>query len=333
MDSAGEKNISTVCLMVLTGIVLAFALYFAKPVLVPFVVALFLSYAVAPVADFLQTRTRVPRIAAILATILLGLLMLSLTGLLVFSSFKGLADNLDLYQQKIAQMAADVVEPLEKLTGEIDAQYIRDRFRNLPFAGILQSTLGNFAVILSNSFLIIVFVVYLISGRHPGAKSQGVFSEIDSKVKKYISLKILISAATGLLVGFTLWLIGLNLAIVFGLLAFLLNLIPTIGSIFATLLPIPVALVQFEGFLPVALVVLIPGSIQITIGNFIEPRVLGDSLELHPITVLLSLVFWGMVWGALGMFVAVPITAVIKIVLGHIEHTRPVARLMAGHLE
>lgn len=320
------------CLMALTAIAVGYTLYFAKPVLVPFVFALFLSYAIAPLSDFLTAKNRLSRTSATLITVCCCLLVVFLLGLLVYASFTELAAHMREYQDKFGRLTATVIAPLEGVVGELDARSIQQNIGSLPLGEILQRTLNNFAALISNTFLIMFFIVYLVFGRTAGAPKSGLFEKIDRRVKKYISLKLVISATTGMLVGLTLWLIGLKLAIVFGILAFLLNLIPSIGSIIATLLPVPMALVQFDSPAPTILVVAVPGALQITVGNLIEPRLLRGALELHPITVLLSLVFWGMVWGFLGLFVAVPITAVIKIVLEQIEYTRPVARLLAGSI-
>jgi len=125
---------------------------------------------------------------------------------------------------------------------------------------------------------------------------------------------------------------GVDLALVFGVMAFLLNFIPSVGSIIATLLPMPLALVQFDSWLPITLVLVLPGTVQFTIGNVVEPLVMGEGLDLHPVTVLLALVFWGLLWGVVGMLLAAPMTAVLRIVLGRLEITRPLAELLAGRL-
>jgi len=127
--------------------------------------------------------------------------------------------------------------------------------------------------------------------------------------------------------------LGVDLALMFGLLAFLLNFIPNIGSIIATLLPLPMVLVQSDATaLSITLAVAVPGAVQLTVGNVIEPKLIGDALELHPVTVLLALILWGMLWGGVGMVLAAPLTAIIKILLDGTERTRPIARLLAGDL-
>ena len=125
----------------------------------------------------------------------------------------------------------------------------------------------------------------------------------------------------------------IELAMVFGVMAFFLNFVPNVGSIVAIFLPLPIILISPDLDMTIlALAILLPGSIQMFIGNVIEPKMLGDSLDLHPITVLLSLIFWGMLWGIPGMLLAAPITSVLKILSENLEITAPVARLLSGKL-
>ena len=129
----------------------------------------------------------------------------------------------------------------------------------------------------------------------------------------------------------SLALLGVDLALLFGFLVFLLNFIPTVGSIVATLLPLPVVLMSPDSTMTtVVLVLAIPGSIQLVIGNVIAPKVLGETLDLHPVTILLALIFWGMLWGIPGMLLATPITAIMKMMFARMELTAPLSNWMAG---
>jgi AI-2 transport protein TqsA len=112
----------------------------------------------------------------------------------------------------------------------------------------------------------------------------------------------------------------------------LFNFIPTLGSILVTVLPVPVILLQFGFGWQLWVIFAASVLIQVTIGSLLEPKLLGERMDLHPITVLLFLMFWGLVWGLPGMFMAVPITAVIRIVLSRIDATKVLAELMAGRL-
>jgi AI-2 transport protein TqsA len=173
----------------------------------------------------------------------------------------------------------------------------------------------------------------LIGGMQTGT-SGGVWGEAELRIKRYIATKAASSFATGFLVGLVLLLLDVPLALAFGLFAFLLNFIPSIGSIVATLLPLPVVVVTPEiGTATAVAAIVVPGLIQITIGNFIEPTVMGESLDMHPVAILLSLILWGMLWGVVGMILSVPIMAVVKIVCERFQGSRPVSDLLAGRME
>ncbi|QDT94928.1 AI-2E family transporter [Gimesia aquarii] len=217
---------------------------------------------------------------------------------------------------------------LNKLQMETTA-YMKDALKSIAF-----STMQTALSFTTTSFFVAIFVIFLLAGRNPHAVIKNVlYREIEQKIRSYISTKLIISLITGTLVGITLSLFGLELAFVFGILTFLLNFIPSVGSLIATLLPIPVAFAQFSGSpWTIAGVILIPGAIQMIIGNGIEPKIMGEGLELHPVTVLLALSFWTLLWGPIGAILAVPITAAIRIVLMRFESGRSAGNLMAGIL-
>jgi len=158
-------------------------------------------------------------------------------------------------------------------------------------------------------------------------------SQTKSNISRYVATKFLTSLVTGTLVFILLVLFRVEMAFLFAVLTVLFNFIPNIGSIIATVLPIPVILLQFGFGWQLWVVLAVSATIQFTIGNVIEPKLMGERMDMHPITVLLFLMFWGLVWGLPGMFLAVPITAVLKIVLGRIETTQALAELMAGRIE
>ncbi len=207
--------------------------------------------------------------------------------------------------------------------------YMRDSLKSIAVS-TMQSAL-NFT---TTSFFVAIFVIFLLAGRNPNAVVKNViYFEIEQKIRSYISTKLVLSLITAILVGVTLKLFGLELALVFAILTFLLNFIPSVGSVIATLLPLPVAFAQFsDSPWTIAGVILIPGAIQMTIGNGIEPKLMGEGLQLHPVTVLLALSFWTLLWGPIGAILAVPITAGIRIVLMRFESGKTAGNLLAGIL-
>jgi AI-2 transport protein TqsA len=319
-------------IIILAAVASAAALYFTRPVMVPFVLSIFVYYLVLPLVDLLDFKLKMPRWLSVIITLLVVAGLLALLGLLITTSARGLLESQDIYRQKLADWAQRILAILDRWGLDIGQQRLIDTLREMPFMQVIQKTAGTMLGLVTNGFLVLIFVIFLLLGRDPGRRRSGMFVAIDFKVRQFIVMKFLISATTGTLVGIILALFGLDLALVFGVLAFLLNFIPSIGSVIATFLPLPVALVQFDGLWPVIGVILLPGAVQMTIGNVIEPKVMGEGLDLSPVTILLALVFWGLLWGVVGMLMAAPITAVLRIVLARFQTTRAVAELMAGRL-
>lgn len=148
-------------------------------------------------------------------------------------------------------------------------------------------------------------------------KLRKTFKDITEQVQKYIVTKFLISLSVGLLVGIILWLFKIEFFIIWAAFAILLNFIPNVGSVFAVIMPSLMALVQYESFGYAALVAAVLIVAQNIIGNIIEPKIFGDRLGLNPLVILLSLLLWGYIWGIVGMFLAVPLTAIAKITMSN----------------
>lgn len=200
---------------------------------------------------------------------------------------------------------------------------------------------GSLSSLFSYGVLILIFVFFLLLGDSEVERGQiktlpetGFLAEIEQQVRKYLIMKTVISLFTGFAFGFALWLFGVPLAIVFGFLAFLLNFIPNIGPLISSVLPVPFLILN-SNMSPTAAIVcfLLISSIQFISGNVIETRIMGKSFDVSPIALLLALMFFGLVWGIVGMFLATPIVSIIKIVLQQHESTRPIAAIMAGRLD
>jgi len=163
------------------------------------------------------------------------------------------------------------------------------------------------------------------------AQMKKIVGSISSEISRYLWVMVIISLTTGVLIWLALSLIGVDFPVTWGALAFFFNFIPTIGSIVASLPPILLALVQFYPAVWPGVVTLVAiTAIQMTIGNFIAPKVLGDRLHLSPVVILISLLFWGWLWGIVGALLAVPIASAIKIACENIEELHPIAIMMGS---
>ena len=364
-----EQRIQTVCLLILTALGITGALYVFKGVLIPFVLAVFLTLSLGPIIDLQMKWLRIPRRTAIFTTVALGCAILALATLLVTAAVDQMVQNRDTYGKQFQQLlfqargllppewymkpnepTRDTKEPVPNLflkvpnpndpifdanepiqtRGDPSVQLIRiptNTIRRV-LTDIASSVMG----VISNGLLVVIFMIFMIAGQGlQKAPAGSIWWEVEIRVKRYLLTMLFTSGVTGVLVGFVLEILGVKLGWMFGFLAFLLNFIPNIGSVIATILPLPVALIDPElGLASKILVLAIPGGIQFVIGNIIQPKLMGGSLDLHPIVVLLSLIFFGTIWGIIGMFLAVPITAVVKILLERFGYTHALAELIAG---
>jgi AI-2 transport protein TqsA len=328
--------LTTGCLMILAVVAIAIALIYTRAVMIPFVLAVFIVTVVSPIVDYQVVRFKLPRSVAIGVALLFVLAVLAIFGVLSIVAIEGMVADIREFTSTLNDLNKHVFSPMADRLAEwdihVDETKIAAEVQGM-LPGMVTRTVGKATGLLSTGFLIAIFVVFLLSGRKSPAKKTGIYAEIESRTRRYIATKFVISAVTGLLVGGILWAFGLPMAALFGMLAFALNFIPSIGSVVATLLPVPVAFAHFGGnFWVVLAVVACPGSVHMIIGNVIEPKLMGHGMKLHPATVLFSLAFWGLLWGPLGMVLAVPITATIRIILMRFTATKPIGDLLAGKL-
>jgi AI-2 transport protein TqsA len=326
--------VQTVCLVVIATIGIAFSLWWLRPVLIPFVMALFIALALGMGVDLLAEHTRLPRRVALPLVLLLGVLALLGAGALVTVSVSELAANSDAYGAKIAAL---VDQALALAPASIHAQLGEGvaRLREIPVStigGLLQTATNTVFSLLSNSLIVLIFVFFMMLGADTfSRREQGTWGEIVRRVQSYLAGKIALSGVSSLLVGITFLFLGVPLAMVWAMLTFLLTFIPAVGVTIALLLPVPVLWLDpglSRGEFVAALA--IPGGIHF-VANLFEPKILGDSLGLHPITIMMALVFWTMLWGPVGALLAAPMTAVIAILLERFDGSRPIAQLLAGN--
>lgn len=335
-QARADQRVQTICLLILTLFASGLALYWLKPVLVPFVLAIFFTYCLMPLIDVQMEYLHLPRGAAIAGAALLGLVILTLFVFLAAVAVSEIADHLEDYREQFNQVMDELSQklPLDKVGIHLDPEHGWSITIPEPARKELLSTIvGGVADIVSHGAVVAVFMLFLLVGRKNGPPS-GLLAVIERRIKGYILQVVFFSVLTGFLVGAALALLGVPFAVVFGFLAFLLNFIPTIGSFIATLLPLPVVLLSPEMSVAAKVLALaIPGGIQFALGNIVQPKIQGGALQLHPVVVLMSLIFFGMIWGIIGAFLAMPIVAVIKIVFEKIPALRPLAEMLGGNLE
>jgi len=335
---SGNK-VTTASLVIVVVFIGGVVIRLAKPVLFPFFLAIFLTFILSPVLGLL-TRLKIPKAVSIIFIVLIAFFIIYLLGVLFYSSGKTAAAEFPRYGQKINSILNSIQEKLNRPDWEPGDWVGQLEFSKV--GGFILSSLGPFFSFISNLFLIFIFLIFVLAGRgktrikimNSFSKKRAdkiikVIENIDSQVQKYLAIKTGISLVTGILVTVILMLFGVDFAILFGFLAFLLNYIPNIGSIIATAFPVIIACFQFETLWPAFWILVILIIIQQIMGSFIEPRLMGKGLDLSPLLVLFFLFFWGWLWGIPGMILAVPIAAVIKIICSNIDGLQFVAELMS----
>jgi len=326
------SRINNVCLVILASVAVVVALIFTKKVMIPFVIALFIFAAVSPFVRWLRQRLNVPKTFAILISVFLFLLLASIVVLLILNSLQGFIESAGVYKEKVIAFVVWAKALVGKFGVDINEKPLRETIVNLPIFSMAKNVSGGFFSVVGNTLLIIIFTIFMIAGEGVAASTNELMVELKNKVSRYISVKLLLSFVTAALVTAVLMICKVELAVMFGIFTFLLNFIPSIGSIFSVALPLPVVLLQYGFGWQFAVVLILPGIIQFVIGNIIDPKMMGETMGLHPVTILLFLIFWGLVWGIPGMFLSVPITAIMKIVFSRIETTQPLAHILSGKL-
>ena len=331
IEDKENNQLITISLTLIAIISVAFALYFTRPIMIPFILALFVRILIDPIIDFQTKNLRVHRIIAIIVAIfiIIGLFVIIIP--IIIDSLAIFLKSADDYNSKVLLLIETVINKLQDFDIEINKEIIRESFLSLPFLDWASSALSNGANFVAKFFLVVIMTLFLLVGS-TGAKKSQTWENINNQVKKYIFVKFITSAFTGIIAGSIYWFLGLDLAMIFGTLTFLLNFIPTFGSIVAILLPLPVAFLQFDDPAIIIMVIILPSIVHMIIGNIIEPKMFGQAFDLHPVTIIVALISWGMLWGITGMLLAAPLTAIMRISFNNFDTTRPFALLLSGKL-
>jgi len=316
-------------------------------ILQPFVVAVVLAFVFRPMVIALE-RFRVPRAVALIAVVLLAAGIMTLLVVLIRPSIDAFTENLPQYQQRITGLGESLSEWVRE-TGtslglDVGTLNPASVLSMSSVGGVVAATLQQLVDSLSSVFITFLFMLFLLAGTgtmelkikraFPPERADriaAVLANIDRQVRQYLVTKTIINLTVGVLTTIILLILGVDFAVVWGLLSFLMSYIPNIGSAISTVFPVLIALVQFDTPTQalIALVSLI--VTQNVVGNVIEPKMMQFSLNLSPVLILVMLIFWGWLWGVWGMVLAVPITAIIKIICENVQPLRSVAVLMSGN--
>ena len=331
MDSSLNRHTSRVQKIIFTSaalVVVVAGMRAAQDILIPFLLAIFIATICNPLVLFLQKK-RVPMGVSIFFVFLLmvafGFGITSLLG----TSLKEFSNNFPQYQTLLKRYAEDFISFLENRGVSISGQILLEQFDPGAVMSLTSGILSRLGSVLANTLLIILMVVFmLMEANIYKDKIMKIFGGAGERVeqittftytvKRYMLIKTALSLATGIFATVWLLILDINYPFLWGFLTFLLNYIPTIGSNIAAIPPVLMALIQYDLF-----IMFIVGFgylvINNVIGSFLEPRIMGHGMGISPLIVFVSLIFWGWIFGPIGMILCVPMTTIIKIAFENTE--------------
>lgn len=335
------QNTAFILLIVMISLVL---LYFGRNFLIPLVMAVIawsLLNALTGHFEKIPVGQRgLPRWLAMVLSITALMAALSLIYLILASQSTALQAAAPVYEHNFGRILGEATSRLGLEQLPATGQFL-EKVNVGSVLGWLGGSVGN---LLTTLVLVMIYTGFLfaeqkVMGRKLDAMAKSpenasrlraLSREISQQVQSYIWMKTLVSLATGLLSYLVLRWVGVDFAAVFALLIFLLNFIPNIGSIVGVLLPALLTLVQFDSMTPFLIISLGLGAVQFLIGNLVEPALMGKSLNLSSLMIILSLTFWGLMWGIPGMFLSVPIMVMFAIVCARFEGLRGIAVILSA---
>ena len=337
MERNPAYSLQTLLLLFLCTVVCGVLLSIASSIVIPLVVAWFLSYLLSPACAFLRKRLHLPNALAVALTVVALLALLYGAGNLIENRIYAFARKAPAYAPRVRALYVFWGEKFHVSRNILSDFDWTDRI--VPWV----STAANWIASLATKTALVVFYLVFMLIARPFSRNklraafpenaeavQRVVDTISVQISAYLGSLFFISLVTGLAVWGVLAWLGVEFAFTWGLLAFLLNFIPTLGSILSTVPPVVLAAVQGPGLALAAKALVALVVIQNVLGNVVAPKLYGERLNLSPVTILVSLVFWGWLWGVAGTLLSVPIAAAIQIALSHIPQLKGIAILMGN---
>jgi AI-2 transport protein TqsA len=343
LPSKSVRPLLVSALWILVAISCTWVIYIGKPLLIPLVLAFLAVYLVATLSAFCQ---KIPFIGKHLPNWGAGLLAHLIIIALAIGMFSVIADNASvivekspIYQHRLQSVYSSTVTRL----GLDEVETLSELRKILRVGPMLGSVASGLTGLMGNAFLVVLFFFFIGAERkyllvkmerffddeQKMESFSRIWSHIDRDIRTYLGVKTFMSLLVGLGGYLILRVVGVDFPAFWALLLFLLNYIPNIGSFIATALPTMLALVQFGSLQPALIVLAAVTALQVTVGNLLEPQLMGRSLNLSPLVVILSLTFWGGLWGIAGMLLCVPFTVISMICFSNFPASRRIAILLS----
>ena len=341
MEKQSQDGLIKAFVVIASLIVLIAGVKAATSLFVPLLLSMFIAIICVPPTSYLE-RKGVPDSLAILIVLVVVLLVGSLVVSYVGAALTDFTKSLPTYESKWSAQLTLVTSKLNEFGIELSADVLTEYFDPSIAMKMVANVFSSLSDILANLFLIILTVVFILLeaasfprkmklafGGADAGKAMAKFETVAEGINKYLTIKSIVSLATGTIITTWLFILGVDYPVLWGLLAFMLNYVPNIGSIIAAVPAVLLALIQLN----VGATLLVAAGyvvVNIVMGNMIEPRLMGRGVGLSTLVVFLSLVFWGWVLGPVGMLLSVPLTMVVKIALESNNDTKWLAILLGS---
>jgi len=348
-ESKTYITLQTIALPFLALAALTAFCYFASPILIPIIVSISLAYLLSPLIFFLK-RLKIPHFISVLLVLLLSVIIMGFLSYLILNQSVSLAQQLPVYWDQILSFLNQLKQVLMDRglipPGQgIDFQNLQLKDFSFVSKYLARGLSSLFSFIFGSIFVFFLTLFILIDypylktkiikafGKSNEKLSGKILTEINEQIKGFVIIKFSTTIALSLIYSLGFLILGLNYAYILGPLAGILNLVPYLGPFFGLIFPVIVAVVQFQSFLPVLWVFIFYEIIQILESNLVTPKLLENKTDLNPLAILISSMFWAWLWGAIGIILAIPITATIKVVCDHIEFLKPIGIIIGGKKE
>ena len=336
------RNILLIMVIILVFIILKEL----SGLLMPVILAALLTVLNLPLVNFLKKR-RVPDFLITLLVAVLSLVIIWLIISLISGTVQQIIDDKEFLAAQFSKRINSAILWLGATIPGINVDFFISQMDNIispaSIAGLIGAVLGSLGSIGSYTLLFLIYYLILLSGATgykafidyvTGPDESGgtrqVWDQTQKSISAYMGIKTMISLTTGLSAGLICWAFGLQYALFWGFMAFILNFIPSIGSLIATALPLFMSIIQFDSFGTILALGILLGAFQFIIGSIIDPMVMGNRLRLNTITVIFGLLFWGYIWGIPGMLLSVPLMVMMRLLLERSEDLSIIARVMGN---
>lgn len=352
-----EKDLRTVknLLSFLVGVVIIYFISVLSSMLIPLALALFMAILLQPIMAWFEQK-RWPLGISLIAITLSSLTALGLVGVIIYGTYRELLSEKTKLLAKISQQLEGILVWVNEISGlSLNAKEAVEMMSQMisldwilqssgSFAGTFAGMLGDFSSLLFMTTLYFIgfiggilkyeqFLHYLDPEEEAGNKLVKGFEQVKNSIVTYIKIKFLVSLMTGVSYMIICWAFGLDFAIFWGFLAFVLNFIPTVGSIIATIPPLLLGMIELHSMSALVIMISLIMVAQVVFGNIVEPKLTGASLSLNTITVIFGLVFWGYLWGITGMILSVPLLVLMKVIMAQFPDATIFVRLMGSKPE